>query len=95
MKDYIFREFDEFDDNRFNQEIKKAILIIIDNEDLNENSFNKIRHSLNLNYISNKFEGQVELISYEIQKNNLTIGRLDCYKDIENRFLEISLIPSF
>lgn len=95
MKDYIFRENDEFDANRFNQEINKAISIITKNEELNENAFNKIRHSLNVDSIINGINYQIELISYEIIKDNIIIGRLDCLKDIENKFIEVSLIPSY
>jgi hypothetical protein len=95
MKDYIFRENNEFEVNRFNEEIKKAFSVITENEGLKENSFNKIRHSFDLNYTINGLNYQVELISYEIKKNNLIIGRLDCFKDIENRFIEVSLIPNY
>jgi hypothetical protein len=95
MKDYIFRENNEFDANRFNQEINKAISIITENEGLEENAFNKIRHSLDLSYTINGLHYQVELISYEIKKDNLIIGRLDCFKDIKNKYIEISLIPNY
>lgn len=95
MKNYIFRESNVFEVNRFYQEINKAVSIITKNEELKENSFNEIRHSFNLNYTFNGLNYQVELISYEIQKDNLIIGRLDCFKDIENKFIEISLIPNY
>lgn len=95
MKDYIFRGHEEFDPNRFNQEIHKAKSIITENEGLKEEAFNKIRHSLNLDYSINGLYYQGELISYEIQKDNLIIGRLDCFKDIENKFIEVSLIPTY
>lgn len=95
MRNYIFRESDKFDANRFYQEINKAISIITKNEELKENSFNEIRHSFNLNYTFNGLNYQVELLCYSIQKDNLIIGRLDCYKDIENKFIEISLFPNY
>lgn len=95
MKSYIFRESNEFEINRFYQEINKAISIITKNEQLKENPFNEIRHSLNIDYTINGLNYQVELISYSIRKDNLIIGRLDCYKDIENKFIEISLFPNY
>ncbi|MFV7236311.1 hypothetical protein [Flavobacterium sp. ZB4R12] len=95
MVNHIVRLNGEFYGNRFNEEINKVKTIITQREELSEDAFNKIRHTTNINYIINGLNYEGGLISYQISKNNLIIGRLDCFVDIEYKFIEISLIPNY
>lgn len=92
MVNYNYSEFKEITEFEFQNEINKALAFISKVEELNHEDIELVRHSIDIGYTINLTNYYGKYLTYNITKNNILIGELNCFLDNRLNFAEISTL---
>lgn len=92
MINYDFCESKNINEFEFQNEINKAIDFISKAEKLSTKDIELVRNSTDIGYTINGINYYGQYLTYNIVKNNVLIGQLNCFLDNRLCFAEISTL---